>query len=211
MIPRNFFVVRAVVFIVIIAIIGIVAGFKYLGDTAMDASPSFSNDAISSSSGSDGQNMPHRGELDSGGEADPARMTLEMRNPNDPNGKSQSWTWIMARSADGKEIRPAIGDEKKFSITFSPRPAEIGSFIGTTDCNSMQGKFAADHKIERDASGDVEPRAIKFTEVFRTEMACGDSQEAEFAALIENAASYEFTVRGELILNQKGGGMATFR
>ena len=211
MTPRNFFVGRAIVFIIIIAILGIVAGFKYLGQTAMTASSNMPHDAVSSSTGTDGQNMPPRGELDSGGEDDPARMTLEMRDLKDPQSKSQAWTWIVARSADGKESRPAIGDENKFTITFSPRPNEIGSFIGTTDCNGMQGKFAADHKIERDAAGNIEPRAIRFTEIMRTEMACGDSQEAEFVALIENTVSYIFTVRGELILNQKGGGRVTFR
>ncbi len=193
---RNFFVGRAIVFTIILVLIAIFVGYtsfkndiyrqKPAGNLGYDLVPTVSSTTPT------------------GASSDPKRMTLNMK---DATGNPHAWTWIVARMADGTEIRPAIGEEKAFSLKFK----DNGEFIGTTDCNSMQGKFAADHKIEIDAAGNIEPRAIRFWDVFRTEMACGDSQEAVFASLVEGVESYIFTSRGELVLNRNDYGTLVLR
>lgn len=117
------------------------------------------------------------------GEADPLRMSLDMK------------TWILdsALYNDGTEINPT-GD--RFSITFLPG----NRFSATTDCNSMNGSYVA-------ADG-----AISFSQIGMTKMFCEDSQETEFLNILENTSSYHFTARGQLIFDLKfDSGTATFR
>lgn len=118
------------------------------------------------------------------GEADPARMTLDMTK----------WNWIKAHYNDGREILPK--KEKIFTLTFNKE----GRFSATTDCNSMSGEYKA------------QQGAINFENIASTEMYCEGSQESEFAELLTNTTNYHFTSRGELILNLKfDSGSVVFR
>jgi heat shock protein HslJ len=114
---------------------------------------------------------------DFAGEADPARMTLEMK----------PWVWVAARYADGSELLPRRSDA--FTLTFGAD----GRFAATTDCNRMGGTYTA--------AGD----AMKFGNVFATRMFCEGSQENEFSALLNAVVSYRFTARGQLILTLDAG------
>jgi heat shock protein HslJ len=114
---------------------------------------------------------------DFAGEADPARMRLDMK----------TWTWIRATYSDGREITPR--QEGRFTVTLSAD----GAFAATTDCNTMRGTYTA--------SGP----AVTFGAIAATRMYCADSQEGEFAAVLEGARTYRFTSQGELILELEGG------
>jgi heat shock protein HslJ len=118
------------------------------------------------------------------GEADPARMTLEMKK----------WSWASAAFKDGRQLVPM--QPEKFSLTLS----KDGTFSASTDCNGVGGEYAA-----KDGK-------ISFTKMMSTKMFCEGSQEAEFSALLEGAETYRFTSKGELILELTlGSGSATFR
>ena len=116
----------------------------------------------------------HFGEVarDFEGEADPARMTLDMK----------PWTWLEARYNDGRVVTPELPD--RFAITF----ASDGTFSATTDCNRLMGRYTA---------GDG---TIAFGDVGATRMFCERSQEDVFARLLRETHRYHFTSRGELIL-----------
>ena len=117
------------------------------------------------------------------GEAAPSSMSLDMK----------TWIWEAALYSDGREVDPA---GEHFSITFLPN----NQFSATTDCNSVGGSYTTAEET------------IAFSEIFMTKMFCGDSQEAEFLAILENASNYHFTGRGELIIDLKFySGTATFR
>lgn len=118
------------------------------------------------------------------GEADPSRMSLGMK----------TWNWIRAGYNDDTEIIPKKADV--FTITFG----KDGQFSATTDCNSMSGSYA------------IDGNQIEFGPIAMTKMFCQDSQEGDFAKLLQNTSSYFFTSRGELILELKfDSGTATFR
>lgn len=105
------------------------------------------------------------------GEADPARMTLEM----------QTWKWFQTSYRDGAVITPKkFGD---FTITFK----KDGTFSATTDCNSIGGAYEAKNG------------KITFKNMFSTLMACEGSQEQDFQKMLNNILSYSFTNRGELV------------
>lgn len=119
------------------------------------------------------------------GEADPNRMTLDMK----------TWVWQSTLLNDGTEIVPAQAG--KFTVTFR----DDGDFGATTDCNSMGGSYAAS------ADG-----AITFTDIAQTLMACENSQETVFSGFLTNASGYHFTSKGELILDLKfDSGSVVFR
>ena len=118
------------------------------------------------------------------GEADPARMTLDMK----------PWTWVSARYGDGREVVPR--QPNAFTVTFGPD----GRFSATTDCNRVGGNYTA-----------VDNR-LTFGDVFGTRMFCEGSQETDFTAMLTSAVRYRFTSRGQLILElTSGGGSAEFR
>jgi heat shock protein HslJ len=118
------------------------------------------------------------------GEADPARMSLDM----------QTWTWIGAIEGDGTEIVPRSAGA--FTLTFGTD----GAFSATTDCNRLGGIYAV--------SGD----RLTFANLLATRMYCDGSQEGEFAALLQRVATYRFDSRGRLILSlELDGGTVTFR
>jgi len=117
------------------------------------------------------------------GEADPTRMSLDMK----------TWNWVSAKK-DGEEFE--TNKKEAFSITFK----NDGTFGATTDCNSMGGEYSA------------EGSSINFSDVVTTLMFCEGSQEGEFAALLASAESYEFTSKGELVFSlESGSDTMTFR
>ena len=117
------------------------------------------------------------------GEADPTRMSLEMK----------TWVWVRVVH-DGGDIVPRQTDA--FTLAFGAD----GAFSATTDCNRIGGKYGASHD------------QLTFSDLFATRMYCEGSQEAEFADVLGRTASYRFTSRGELILDlELDGGSVTFR
>ncbi len=118
------------------------------------------------------------------GEADPARMKLDMT----------TWRWQKAVYSNGQELIPKKANQ--FTLIFTNE----GRFTATTDCNSMAGSYTATKDT------------LAFGPIASTEMFCEGSQEMEFAALLEKTGSYHFTGKGELILEFKGdSGTAIFR
>ncbi len=118
------------------------------------------------------------------GEADPSRMKLDMK----------TWNWIKTIYNDGREILPK--NAEKFTLKF----LDNGTFSASTDCNGVGGNYTADKE------------KISFGEMISTLMYCEGSQEAEFRSFLENAQSYHFTSKGELILDLKfDSGSAVFR
>jgi heat shock protein HslJ len=117
------------------------------------------------------------------GEADPARMRLDMK----------TWAWMRTTYGDGGEIVPRQAE--RFTLTF----AADGTFAATTDCNTMRGAYSA--------TGN----ALTFGAVAMTRMSCADSQERDFATVLEGTRAFRFTSRGELVLELEGGGSAVLR
>lgn len=106
------------------------------------------------------------------GEADPARMSLEMK----------PWTWEKATYGDEEVLKP--NKTKAFTITFS----STGTFSATTDCNNLMGNYVTDKE------------KISFKDIASTKKFCEGSQESNFTKLLTETTSYRFTSFGELIL-----------
>lgn len=118
------------------------------------------------------------------GEADPSRMTLDMKK----------WVWISTLYNDEREIKPKQAD--RFTITFG----KDGRFSATTDCNSASGTYTAGNGL------------ITFGAIAQTKMFCEGSQEMEFITSLQNTSGYHFTSKGELILDLKfDSGSVVFR
>jgi heat shock protein HslJ len=115
------------------------------------------------------------GELHSGGEADPARMTLGMKK----------WTWIRTLYNNDTIIVPA--KPGAFTLAFN----SDGHVSVATDCNRMGGGYT------------VYENRLSFSELSSTRMHCPDSQEDVFADMLSNVSSFLFTPRGELVLELK--------
>ncbi|HUQ30041.1 MAG TPA: META domain-containing protein [Candidatus Paceibacterota bacterium] len=124
------------------------------------------------------------------GEADPGTMTLTQKK----------WTWVSAAypsptSTSDKKVIPK--QPNAFTITFSPN----GRFTATTDCNSVGGSY--------ETAGEG---GIGFDQMVSTLRYCADSQESVLTGILNNASTYHFTSKGELILElMADGGSATFR
>jgi heat shock protein HslJ len=112
-------------------------------------------------------------ENDFPGEADPARMTLDMK----------TWEWVRAEYGDGRTVTPLQAGT--FTLSF----AEDGSVAVGTDCNSVG------------ADAVIAGNQLTFENVRMTKMYCEGSQESEFLKLLEDTAGYHFTDRGELVLD----------
>ena len=109
------------------------------------------------------------------GEADPARMTLQMK----------TWSWEKTIYNNGDvhtPVEPGI-----FSLTFE----QDGRLLVTTDCNTMRGNYRFDK------------RRIWFEQMLATRMFCADSQEQLFTKMLESVNFYFFTNRGQLVLEIK--------
>ena len=118
------------------------------------------------------------------GEADPNVMTLDMK----------TWNWVRTTYNDDTTITP--NSENTFGITFK----EDGTFSATTDCNAMSGSY------------EVTDSQITFGPIAMTRKYCEGSQEMDFVKTIEEAQSFFFTSKGELVFDLKlDSGSATFR
>lgn len=118
------------------------------------------------------------------GEADPARMKLNMK----------TWSWISATYSDGKKIIPK--DSSKFQLTFTGSK----NFSAKTDCNGVGGEYS------------VNKNKIVFSKMVSTLMYCEGSQEADFTKLLGQIDSYHFTSKGELVFDLKyDSGVVVFK
>ncbi|MGB2580397.1 MAG: META domain-containing protein [Minisyncoccia bacterium] len=118
------------------------------------------------------------------GEADPARMTLDMN----------TWKWISTTYSDGKKITPR--DSNRFTLTLK----KDKTFSASTDCNGGGGGYTT--------SGNK----LSFERMMSTLMYCEGSQEADFSKSLSEVASYHFTSKGELIFELKyDSGVMVFR
>lgn len=109
------------------------------------------------------------------GEADPSRMKLNMK----------TWNWVKTTYSGGEEVKPSA--ENKFTVTFK----DDKTFSATTDCNGVGGGY--------ETSGS----SITFGQMASTLMYCEGSQEGIFTSTLADTQSYNFTSKGELILNLK--------
>lgn len=114
-------------------------------------------------------------EPDFTGEADPSRMTLDMKK----------WKWIDTLYNNDTKVLPNTSE--KFTLTLNTNK----TFSVTTDCNTIGGLYT------------VNGNKILFTKISSTQMFCEKSQEANFTQMLKNVESYLFTGKGELILNLK--------
>lgn len=107
------------------------------------------------------------------GEADPSRMSLDMK----------SWAWVRTMNGGATILEPKKAGD--FGITFSPQ----GQVIMDTDCNNMGGSYT---------QGEGK---ISFGNMFSTLMYCEGSLEGEFSRDLQQMSSFEFTSKGELVLS----------
>ncbi len=118
------------------------------------------------------------------GEADPKRMSLDMK----------TWTWVSVLYNDERVITPKQADV--FTVTLN----KDGTFSATTDCNRINGLYTAKDGL------------ISFGQFASTKMYCEGSQEITFSELIRDTSGYHFTSKGELIFDLKfDSGSVTFR
>ena len=114
--------------------------------------------------------------IDFEGEADPSRMTLQMH----------PWTWI--RTVFNNDTLKEPKQAGDFTLNFT----KDGRVVGTTDCNRFHGSVT------------VEKHKIHFGEkMAMTRKYCEGSQEMEFIEMLQNASSFFFTSRGQLIIELK--------
>lgn len=111
---RQFYTGRAIGLLVLLVIIGLVAGFFKLNDYIYEEKQATSTPEVIV-----GENLD--------GEADPSRMTLDMTK----------WRWISAQYEDGRIVKPKT--EGVFTLSFD----KSGRFSASTDCNSMGGSYEA--------------------------------------------------------------------
>jgi heat shock protein HslJ len=107
------------------------------------------------------------------GEANPSRMTPGMK----------TWEWTTVTYNDGKIIKP------KKPKTFTLSIKTDGTFAATTDCNRLSGKVV------------IKNKSIQFSDIVSTRMFCEGSQEADFQKVLEQAVSYFFTSKGEMVFD----------
>ncbi len=99
----------------------------------------------------------------------------------------KTWTWIQTTYPTGTAYIPK--QKNKFKLTFSDK-----TFSVVTDCNGIGGEYT------------VNKKSIKFDKMMSTMMYCEGSQESEFSKMLSEVVSYDFTFRGELLLNLKDSG-----
>jgi len=111
------------------------------------------------------------------GEASADVMTLSMK----------TWKWIKTvyDGSDMQEVTPKQAEA--FTLTFM----SDGNFSATTDCNSIGGTYSTDGE------------RITFGSMISTLMFCEGSQETEFQQELQDIKTYEFTSKGELVLNMQ--------
>ncbi len=107
------------------------------------------------------------------GEADPARMKLNMK----------TWNWQSTQYNNDTKITPKV--PQKFTLTFKSKD----TFGATTDCNGVGGEYS------------ITQNKIAFKNIVSTLMYCEGSQEQDFTKMLNQISSYHFTSKGELVFD----------
>lgn len=94
----------------------------------------------------------------------------------------KKWMWIKTEMNNDTSIVPK--KENVFSVSFE----SDGNVEITTDCNAMGGSYSAD------------AQEITFGPLRSTKMYCEDSQEQDFARILEEVQQYMFNDEGQLVL-----------
>jgi heat shock protein HslJ len=121
------------------------------------------------------------------GEADPARMTLDMTE----------WKMVKIVGADGKELVP--NKIERYALTFKPGTKE-NTYSLKTDCNGMGGNYITG-----------KDKTLTIESGMSTQMYCEGSDESKVTGALIKTVSYNFTSRGELVLTLKDKGSIIFR
>jgi heat shock protein HslJ len=116
------------------------------------------------------------------GEANPTTMKLDMK----------IWNWQRTTTPEGTMVPAKAG---VFTLTLK----KDGTFGASTDCNGIGGNYV------------VNGRKIAFSKMISTMMYCEGSQEGDYRTIFEQAVSFDFSSRGELVFTLKNGGSAVFR
>ncbi len=116
------------------------------------------------------------------GEANPSTMKLDMK----------AWTWMQTTYSAGTAFVPK--NTGKFILTF-----EKNRFSSKTDCNGVGGEYT------------IKGNKMTLSKMMSTLMFCEGSQEAEYGKMLADVISYDFTSRGELLLNLKDGGVMLYK
>ncbi len=104
------------------------------------------------------------------------------------------WRWVSTSYSKSKITRPHNDDT--FLLTFN----SDGSFYSSTDCNTLNGFYSTDRN------------SIFMKNIISTFMACVDSKEDEYKAMLYDVIEYNFTTKGELVLTlEKDQGQMFFR
>ncbi len=106
-------------------------------------------------------------------------------SPNSLSLFSKSWEWVSTSYSNGTNITPK--EAKKFFINFK----NDNTFAVSTDCNDMGGSFIA------------KENNISFGGIYSTKKYCEGSQEVDFRTALEQAETYSFNGKNELVLNLK--------
>ncbi len=118
------------------------------------------------------------------GEADPARMTLQMK----------SWVWERSIFADGTMMSPR--QMGRFTATFGLE----GRFSARTDCNGAGANYV-------EGKGNT----LSFGPMMSTQMYCEGSEEVKYTGMLAKTVQYRFTSRGMLELVLSDGTIMIFR
>lgn len=97
--------------------------------------------------------------------------------------QNQTWTWVSTMMNDGTEVTP--NTPGVFTLDFEPD----GTLGVGTDCNSMSSSYYLPAVSQ-----------IAITPMASTLMFCENSQEAEFARMIQDSTGYMFDENGNLVL-----------
>jgi len=117
------------------------------------------------------------------GEANPQMMKLDMK----------VWNWVRTTSSATGTVTPAKAG------TFTLTLKRDGTFGAGTDCNGIGGNYT------------VNGKNIAFKDMISTLMYCEGSQEGVYRGIFEQAVSFAFSSKGELVFTLKNGGSAVFR
>lgn len=116
------------------------------------------------------------------GEANPTTMKLDMK----------VWNWQKTITSTGTVMPAKAG---VFTLTIK----KDGTFGAKTDCNGIGGNYV------------VSGSKITFSKMIATLMYCEGSQEDVYRTIFEQAVSFAFSSKGELVFTLKNGGSAVFR
>lgn len=111
------------------------------------------------------------------GEADPSRMSLQMKK----------WQWVRGVSPEGKTVVPK--KPEAFVLTFQSGDR----FSATTDCNGLGGSYTQ------------KETELSFGNMISTLMYCEGSDEQVFVSMLSEVRALHFTSKGELVLSLPSG------